>query len=361
MQERVLDDVSALISHVKGEIAEGKTEFELFDELDIAVGSIINSIAFGYRFSRDNRQEFYDAKKIATDTVCMGSWPTFRIMEANIDFFKKLPIFSDTYELVKKHREESHVFLYGQINRHMKSIDFDSEEEPTDFVEYFLRHKHKLDNEKNGEHNFSIKQLYSTIMDLWIAGQETTATTLAWLFIYIIQNPHVQAKAQAELDEFIGSDRFVTLDDKINLNYINAVVAETQRFCNLVPINVPHKTTRDVEIRGYKIPKGTTIMNQVSTVMHDERYFPDAKTFKPERFIDKNGKFFAPAELMPFSVGKRACLGEALARLELFSFAANLLNQFKFGQVPGKPVVGERLVRGTVAPAPWVCTISVRH
>ena len=171
--------------------------------------------------------------------------------------------------------------------------------------------------------------MYASLFDLWIAGQETTSNTLAWLCVYLIQNSHVQEKLHAELDLVIGSDRVITLDDKSNLNYVNAVVAETQRFCNLVPINVFHRTTKDTKIHGYYIPVNTVITHQVSTVLQDERYFPDPLVFKPERFLDKNGKFFQPPELMPFGIGKRACLGEGLARLELFLFTSNISNQFK--------------------------------
>uniref|UniRef100_A0A7E4W8B1 CYtochrome P450 family n=1 Tax=Panagrellus redivivus TaxID=6233 RepID=A0A7E4W8B1_PANRE len=360
MQERVLDDVIALIDYTKKEIKAGTTEFNFFDELDISIGSVINSIEFGYRFSRDDRTEFIRAKKLATEQVKMSGSVMFRTMEQHWEYFRYLPFFRDTYMKVFNSDKEHRAFFGRQIEEHRKHIDLESEEEPTDYVEAFLKHQHKLDKEGVVGHSFSETQLYSALLDLWLAGQETTATTLAWLFIYVIKNPEVQKKCQAELDEFVG-DRIVTLDDKVNLNYVNATVAEAQRLCNLVPINVPHRTTRDVEIMGHKIPKHTVIMNQISTVMHDERYFPDAKSFKPERFLDEKGKFYAPPELMPFSVGKRACLGEGLARLELFLFTANALNQLQFGEIPGKPISGERIVAGTTAPAPWVCSITARY
>uniref|UniRef100_A0A7E4V3Z4 Cytochrome P450 n=1 Tax=Panagrellus redivivus TaxID=6233 RepID=A0A7E4V3Z4_PANRE len=176
----------------------------------------------------------------------------------------------------------------------------------------------------------------------------------------MIKHPEIQRKAHAELDEFVG-DRIVTLEDKTNLKYVNGIIAESQRMCNLLPMNIPHKTMKDVEVMGYKIPKDTVIIDQISTVMHDERYFPDAKAFKPERFLDANGKFFQPPELMPFGVGKRACLGEGLARLELFLFTANLLNQFEFGEVEGKPITGERVITVTISPTPWVCSAKPRY
>uniref|UniRef100_A0AC35FHJ9 Cytochrome P450 n=1 Tax=Panagrolaimus sp. PS1159 TaxID=55785 RepID=A0AC35FHJ9_9BILA len=87
--------------------------------------------------------------------------------------------------------------------------------------------------------------------------------------------------------------------------------------------------TKDTKIHGYNIPVDTLITHQISTVSMNEKYFPEPEKFRPERFLDKNGKFFQPPELIPFGVGKRACLGEGLARLELYLFTANIANQFK--------------------------------
>lgn len=113
----------------------------------------------------------------------------------------------------------------------------------------------------------------------------------------------------------------------------------------MVPQNIPHATTRDVTIEGYFIPKGTAILPQISTVLYDEevslersrqlatfrfiQIFPEHTAFKPERFLDANGHLKRTDELIPFSVGKRQCLGESLAKMELFLFLANILNQFK--------------------------------
>ena len=199
------------------------------------------------------------------------------------------------------------------------------------------------------------------IFDLWIAGQETTSTTLGWLCLYLIRNPEIQKKVHEELDRVVGSDRVVTLDDKNELNYINAVVAETQRFCNLVPFNVLHRTTKDVTIHGHHIPKDTVITHQVSSVLFDERYFKDPYTFNPDRFIDKNGKFFSPPELMPFGIGKRACLGEGLARMELFLFTSNIFNQMKLKPAYGMLPNDYRKVQGTITSLPYKTEIELRY
>uniref|UniRef100_A0A7E4VVZ6 CYtochrome P450 family n=1 Tax=Panagrellus redivivus TaxID=6233 RepID=A0A7E4VVZ6_PANRE len=361
MQERVLDDVCGLIKTLKDEIASGAPEIHLFDEIDITIGSIINSIMMGYKFDRSKREEFYKVKKLAMNVVSYQKYLTFRLMMNNYKLFMHLPVFKDMYKMVSTNAEDMRGFLWGQINEHRKQVNLDADEEPTDFVEAYLRHQHKLKKEGVVGHNFHDSQLYATLLDVWVAAQETTATTLNWIFIYIIQHPEVQAKAHAELDKYISSDRIVTLDDKTNLNYINAIIAESQRVSNVVPFNVFHETTRDVEIKGYKLPKGTVCTYQIPTVLRDERYFKDPEVFRPERFLDESGKFFQPAELIPFGLGKRVCLGEGMARLELYLFTANLLNHFKLVELPGKPVEGKRCIAGTITPTPWVCGLEQRY
>jgi cytochrome P450 family 33 len=85
----------------------------------------------------------------------------------------------------------------------------------------------------------------------------------------LIHHPEVEQKAHEELDRVIGSDRLITLGDKINLPYINAIIMETQRIANLVPINLFHRVTKDVTIEGYLLKKGTWISPQVSCLLYD--------------------------------------------------------------------------------------------
>lgn len=109
-------------------------------------------------------------------------------------------------------------------------------------------------------------------------------------------------------------------------------------------MNLPHALTRDVELKGYKLKKGTGIIHQIANVMTDEtvsypepdfdlkshlQIFENSYSFNPNRFIDENGKLRKVEELCPFSMGKRQCLGEGLARMEIFLLAANLFNYFE--------------------------------
>ena len=100
---------------------------------------------------------------------------------------------------------------------------------------------------------------------------ETTSNTLYWGVLYILHNPEVARKMRQELDKHIGGDRIVTMDDKARLHYVNATINEIQRLANLLPNNLMHTTTKEVEIEGYKIPADTVIIAQISSVMYDEK------------------------------------------------------------------------------------------
>ena len=95
-------------------------------------------------------------------------------------------------------------------------------------------------------------------------------------------------------------------------------------------MNLPHATTREVTLAGCTIPKGMTVIHQISSILSDPEIFLEPEKFLPERFIDESGNLKKVEELVPFSVGKRVCLGEGLARMELFLFTANLFNRFEF-------------------------------
>lgn len=106
-----------------------------------------------------------------------------------------------------------------------------------------------------------------------------------------------------ELDRVINSSRFVTMNDRATLPYTSAVALEVQRALNLVVLNLPHTTTKDVTVAGYDLPKGTVVMADIGIYLYDETLFPDPQRFDPERFL-KNGKLrtVRDRETEPFRV-----------------------------------------------------------
>ncbi|KAF6317068.1 cytochrome P450 family 2 subfamily E member 1 [Rhinolophus ferrumequinum] len=138
-----------------------------------------------------------------------------------------------------------------------------------------------------------------------------------------------QEKLHEEIDRVIGPSRLPAIKDRLEMPYMDAVVHEIMRFINLVPLNVYHKATRDTVFRGYEIPKGTIIIPTLDSLLYDKQEFPDPEQFKPEHFLNENGKFKYSDHFKAFSAGKRVCVGEGLARMELFLFLTAMLQHFR--------------------------------
>ena len=179
-----------------------------------------------------------------------------------------------------------------------------------------------------------------TMNDVFNAGLETTATTLRWLVAYMASYPDVQARVHAELDDVIGSGRMPCMNDRGNLPYLESTIAEVLRIRAIVPLSLPHKSTCDTSLGGYDVPKDTMLITNIWAIHHDQDEWEKPDVFNPERFLDSEGKFSAAGvrSYLPFSAGRRHCLGESLAKTELFLVASRLLHQFKVENPPEKPL-----------------------
>ncbi|XP_033941386.1 cytochrome P450 2U1-like isoform X1 [Pseudochaenichthys georgianus] len=209
--------------------------------------------------------------------------------------------------------------------------------QPRDFVDCYLD---RLDKEKgNDASTFSEDLMIMYILDLHFAGTDTTSNTLLTGFLYLMTYPHIQERCQQEIDEVLGGNDQASFEDRHNMPYVQATIHEIQRVANTVPLSVPHCTIKDTELMGYSIPKGTLIIPNLTSVLNEEGQWKFPNEFNPENFLNDQGEFVKPEAFMPFSAGPRMCLGEGLARMELFLILVTLLRKFNFiwPEDAGKP------------------------
>ncbi|XP_052603438.1 cytochrome P450 2D20-like [Peromyscus californicus insignis] len=239
----------------------------------------------------------------------------------------------------------------------------DPEQPPRDLTDTFLAEVEKAKG--NPESSFNDENLRAVVADLFAAGMVTTSTTLSWALLLMILYPDVQSRVQQEIDEVIGQARRPEMADQARMPYTNAVIHEVQRFGDISPLNLPRITSRDIEVQGFLIPKGTTLIINLSSVLKDETVWEKPLQFYPEHFLDAQGRFVKHEAFMPFSAGRRVCLGEPLARMELFLFFTCLLQRFSFLVPDGQPRPSDHGVFAVpVAPSPYqLCAVisATRH
>lgn len=172
--------------------------------------------------------------------------------------------------------------------------------------------------------------LKSSSATAFIAGVETTASTLTVFVLAMMLYPDVQKRAQEEIEAVIGTDRLPTFEDRSSLLYVEAVLRETLRWHPVFPLGLPHYTADSDVYNDHYIPKGAIVMANIWAMSKDEVKYPDPNDFKPERFFMANGQLNDDTVDFPFGFGRRVCVGRYFADASLWISIASLLATFRF-------------------------------
>ncbi|GFO49656.1 cytochrome p450 2j2 [Plakobranchus ocellatus] len=320
LAEKIEEEVSIFIekiAHLKGE----PVDFKFL--MTTSIANIICSIAVGKRFGHDD--------------------PYFvKLMENLLFQFKRAPGYSFNtvvgiadllpFDLfgIKTWIDNIRAIRQNFCVAHIKEAkkDFIKGETSVSFITSYLE-KMREETEKNSSSSLSEENLIATIRSLFIAGAETTGSTIYWCVLLCLHNPEVQDKVYEEITEHVGNGRRVTIRDKPKLPFLEAVIRETQRYASILSA-LPRKVIKTFQMNGYTIPKDTLILLNMYSTHHDAKTWGDPEKFRPERFLDAKGNLIHQEELVPFGLGKHACPGEAMAKMELFIYLSSLLQRFRF-------------------------------
>ncbi|KAL7644652.1 UNVERIFIED_CONTAM: hypothetical protein RMT77_004193 [Armadillidium vulgare] len=254
-------------------------------------------------------------------------WVQTILPESLFNFIIRKHIFSEASSALESK-------LKKIVKEHIKNLD---ENNPRDYIDdYLIEEKKQRDNPDS---TMSIRDLVVCIADLFSAGLETTTTMIYWSVFYLASFPEVQKKLHDEIDKVLPKGILVTMEDKKRLPFTEAFINEVLRFSSLAPLGGFRTVTNDTKFGGFTIPKDAIVGMMAGSVHFDSKYFEFPKEFRPERFINAEGKFESPKEfLMPFGIGKRQCLGESLGRMELFIFLTTMLQELKFSVPPNQTI-----------------------
>ncbi|XP_056394025.1 cytochrome P450 2G1-like [Hyla sarda] len=285
-----------------------------------AFSNVLCAVIFGDRFEyKDER--FSKLLGFVNESFTLASSTWGQLHSLLPTFMNHIP---GPHQRIAQLAEETAEFIHERVKASVETLDSSS---PRHFIDSFLI---KIEEEKNNPNTeFNLRNLLVTTQNLLIAGIETVSTTFRYGLLILIKYTEIQAKLHDEIDQVIGRDRVPNFDDRWQMHYTQAVIHEIQRFCDIAPLNVPHMVPRDVQFRGYQIPKGTEIYPLLCTVHRDPKYFSSPWTFNPNHFLDENGGFKKNDAMMAFSAGRRSCPGESLARMELFIFLTTILQNFR--------------------------------
>ncbi|XP_022083080.1 steroid 17-alpha-hydroxylase/17,20 lyase-like isoform X2 [Acanthaster planci] len=300
------------------------------------VFTVIANLCFGkqYQFNEPELMKWIDAYTNVIQCLIDGLPADY------IPLFRYIPTPKETK--FKKFLKIFHDKFYHEFNKHRHSFD---PECINDFLDSLLRtQKENIEAGEEGADRLTDTHLVQTVVDTVVAATETTTVSLHWAVALMAEHPSIQEKIAMEIDEVVGRDRMPSLDDMGSLPFTEATILEILRYGSVIPFGVPHRVMADTTLGGYNIPKGTTVLINLFALHYDRSQWVEPEIFQPKRFLDSNGRLASqlPNSFLPFSCGRRVCLGKDFAQKEIFLLFTWLLSRYTIYKVPGKE--GESLL-----------------
>ncbi|CAG8655185.1 15461_t:CDS:2 [Funneliformis mosseae] len=261
----------------------------------------------------------------------------FDSVQATIDgrflnpFWKFTEIFSEGGRKMRANCKYLSEFAYKIIKK--RRNDPKALKNPKDILNIFMNAKLE-----DGQY-LTDKELRDIILNLIIAGRDTTAQTLSWMMYNVMVNPAIEQKMVNEINTLLSNEKPIPkYEDVKQFEFVQATLYETLRLHPSVPGSVKYCLGNDVLPNGTPVNAGELVIMSAWAMGRDERIWgADAKIFDPERFIkDKNGLKPSQYKFVSFNCGPRLCLGQNFATIEFMTLTTSLLRKYQFEIMPGQ-------------------------
>lgn len=288
-------------------------------ELGLAMQELTLSIVAKAFFGVDTRVDprlVYDVLQAMVRYAVLGAIPLGKLL-------MKLPLPGNVKGM--KAVSQLDPILYALIRKARET-----EEPRSDLVSLLVRAK------EEEEPSFTDQEVRDESYMILLAGHETTATALTWVFYHLAQNPAMTERVVQEIDTVLAG-RLPTTADFPNLTFTRAVFEETMRLTPPIYF-VGRMALEDVEIGEYLIPKGTIVQVCAMATQRDPRFYPEPETFKPERWLEPQPPERPKQAWLAFGGGHHSCIGEGFARMEMAFVLAILLQQWRIPLAGNQPL-----------------------
>ncbi|KAM3827815.1 cytochrome P450 1A5-like [Vipera latastei] len=323
LEEHISKEAEYLVTKFH-DLMKEKESFEPFQYVVISVVNVICAMCFGKRYNHED-QELLKIVDINND---------FGLVAASgnpADFFPILQYLPNrSMEAFKDLNRRFNVLMRKLVEEHYEGFDKNNIRDITDSLISFCQDKKA---NLNGNNALKDQNIVGIVNELFGAGFDTVTTALSWCLLYLVTYPETQRRIQEELDQIIGRERTPKQSDRAMLPYSEAFMYEMFRHSSFIPFTIPHCTTRDTVLNGFYIPRDTCVFVNQWQVNHDPKLWNEPSVFNPERFLATDGTGIKRAEcekVMVFGLGKRQCIGQNIAKWEVFLFLTTLVQKLEF-------------------------------
>lgn len=367
MEEQMQLELEELLEIIDEKSARGEA-FWPDELLSPTLLNVLWTFTAGYRLDRSSPRlkHLIELLKLRDNAVkCAGGWlstlPILRFIAPEWTGFN----------LVQQFNEELLEFIGELIDEH--KMEYTEDKADYDLIFAFIK---EMKDRGGAPSNFTDMQLTMILLDLFIAGAHSTSITVDLALMMMVLRPDIQRRVHDEIDKVLGKETYPALKDKSKLLYIDAFLYEVRygdedsesefliilllqfqigRFFHITVFSGPRRALRDTQLGEYDIPKDTTVIMALNTVLRDEEYWGDPDVFRPERFIDETGtKIVKTERFVAFGQGRRKCLGETLARAGLFTMFVGIMQKYRVVLPPGElPPTTKTLPGLILSPKPY--------
>lgn len=302
-------------------LAEGQTTFNMHDHLCRVTLDAISEVAFNYKMNAVET-----SSNVYLDHILNVLKGTANSVRDPMDQWYP------SQRQFRKSVAESVVFLRtlgAKLLQQRRAQMASGEKVPEDVLTYIIRVKGEVGDALTDD------DILDDFMTFFVAGQETTANALSFLFSEIGRRPEIVLRLQEEVDAVLEGRDSITFDDLNKLEYVGQVFKETLRLYPPAP-GTTRMNTQEVTVDGFRIPKHTTLMISFYTIQRLSKHYEDASEFNPDRFsADAERKLFT---YLPFSAGSRSCIGQQFALIESKVLLSKFFQRFNIKSNPNQSV-----------------------